>query len=1630
MSDPVNPREHIDHLAEQLADVESDSNLADSTLRDVRAELETLADQIREPAPDDEYADESALLNGLEAVAEIGVEPSTGTREAIEAAQASGRELRQLGSYELLEQIGQGGMGTVYKARHTSLDRVVALKLLPSERLRSPDAVDRFSREMKAIASLQNPHVVAAHDGGEVDGQHFLVMEFVAGIDLGNLSEQTGPLPVGAACELIRQAAEGLEYVHGRGTVHRDIKPPNLMLTAGPTGDPLVKILDLGLARVTGPDSGEDGTAVSELTADGQVMGTMRYMAPEQAADARSVLPAADLYSLGATLYRLLSGQVPFPPDRYRTHANLLTALATQTPPSIATLCNDLPPELVSLTDRLLSRDPSERPATAADVAAELATFARPDELRSLMRSDETAATTAFSPDISDPRAETVMLQATVSLEPPGTGSTPAASTPPHPRPAPASGRRWPVTIAVLLLAGFVGLYASGLIFKVKTPGGTLILECDPALLQGAEIVIDGQQVKLTDPRDGETLTIDVVSDTGELKITKPGFELFAKKFDLTRDGKRISVHLDPTEVATHIPIPTAPVARSPGQATAGATSPGPGSEAGNLDREVVAADCLRREDIDPYELKIAGMGDPEKAPKELVAILGDSRLRHWGAGQFGAVKFHPTKNQILSVAADLTLRVWDIDSGSELSRMDVTQSSAGLVISDDGLFAATTHTQLDFWDLEHQKLISRATTVGDVIALSPDGKKLAAASSSGDGAITVIEVPSRQRVWRIAGHGASVRGIAWSPDGKWIATHGRDGFVRLWNAESGEPQQALTCPASGESCVTFSPDSQLVVVHGTVLDVASGELVKQLDADAGGKPVFSPAGSFLIVGVTVFDTQSWEKLAEYPGVGTIADISPDARLLAFSDAPYGKSAAHIRIIDRETGMELHKPDTHASLWNTLDVSPDGSRLLTTNTDGTIHLWNTATRDVERILQPGQETRDSYLQAVFSPDGHRIACSTGRYVDVFDSATGSRLSTTAVPHGNTVFSVAFSPDGRTMTSICMNRTLNTWSTETGLRLSSKPNVLVGVLDYTPDGEFLLGCTRKSVGRTWVMRTHDSSIAWDADEINVLNRLRVPIHPSGQFVALRRHSDQGATADVIQTVDGNLVRSFQHEGGWLGGMAFSPNGTTLATAHGGKLYFWSLNAALGEEPLQKTITLHEPWGSIHDILYSPEGRHLFTLNGNGTVYVLRLAEGPAVDEATRARFAAPLPPREPDPVYTPAGDWAVEFNGKTTLGTGPYVPLDKSKQFTAESWVRDWTGNVFHTGDQGDPENSIWLHKDWNNGIRLNGGWERENGTVNEEQELWLSNTRSAGWMHLAMVYDGNLQRVFVNGELAGEQSAKRPGEGRRDHGFLIGDLPGLTANRAPGLTRSQMSQLRFSNTARYTEAFTPPTQLESDTATLALYHFNAGNGSVVRDLSPHARDLALKDHTWARMRFTEPEPPLDEILKETEWTPLVDETGKSLVGWEQTDEDGVITEATRDGLKFSGRGPRMVFGVPPLNHVVLRARLQNVPDMIAYLGMRQADDAMLCAELYLGNIRIIEYKSTGPELYASRPLPPLSHGFIELVARVTPTQLSVYINGEFVITHELKVPPGRPFIGVNGYSLFRNVDMAVLPDDE
>ena len=221
----------------------------------------------------------------------------------------------RLGQYVFLERLGEGGTGQVFKARHVHMNRIVALKIIRPELTVDAEVVARFYREIQVISQLNHPNIIHAFDAGPEGNVHTLVMEYVQGTDLAKLVKQSGPLPAGRACDYIRQAAFGLAHAHRKGLIHRDIKPSNLFLSAGTPGakdqGQLIKVLDLGLARL---QRGADGDLTSTLTPVGSVtMGTPDYLAPEQALDFHQVDIRADIYSLGCTLFFLLTGQPPFP---------------------------------------------------------------------------------------------------------------------------------------------------------------------------------------------------------------------------------------------------------------------------------------------------------------------------------------------------------------------------------------------------------------------------------------------------------------------------------------------------------------------------------------------------------------------------------------------------------------------------------------------------------------------------------------------------------------------------------------------------------------------------------------------------------------------------------------------------------------------------------------------------------------------------------------------------------------------------------------------------------------------------------------------------------------------------------------------------------------------------------------------------------------------------------------------------------------------------------------------------------------------------------------------------------------------------------------------------------------------
>lgn len=274
--------------------------------------------------------------------------------------QGKGRGLA-IGRYLVLEKLGQGGMGVVFKARNRESRRVVALKILPPSFARDPDAVHRFRREFEVAAGLSHPNIVAAIDAAEDRGVQFLTMEYVNGHNLDDLVGAVGPLPIKLAINCAIQAATGLAAAHAGGIVHRDIKPANLMLDA--TG--LVRVLDLGLARVISAASPLGRATAGPLTQTGAYLGTVDFMAPEQADDSKRADSRADIYSLACTLYFLLTGQAPFGGD---SALKRLMAHQNQQAPSLHASRSDVPAALEAAYQTMMAKRPDDRPRSMVQV--------------------------------------------------------------------------------------------------------------------------------------------------------------------------------------------------------------------------------------------------------------------------------------------------------------------------------------------------------------------------------------------------------------------------------------------------------------------------------------------------------------------------------------------------------------------------------------------------------------------------------------------------------------------------------------------------------------------------------------------------------------------------------------------------------------------------------------------------------------------------------------------------------------------------------------------------------------------------------------------------------------------------------------------------------------------------------------------------------------------------------------------------------------------------------------------------------------------------------------------------------------------------------------------------------------
>jgi serine/threonine protein kinase len=423
-----------------------------------------------------------------------------------------------LDRYLILDELGAGGMGVVYKALHRKMDRIVALKILPKAAVDTPDKVKRFQREVEAVAKLEHPNIVTAHDAHTSKGIHYLVMSYVDGSDLAAIVRKQGVLSAKRAVNCVAQAARGLAHAHDMGIIHRDIKPGNLLLDK----QDVVHVLDLGLARIDDLGIESDKEVSDDLTHPGMVMGTIAYLAPEQALDTHSADARSDIYSLGCTLFYLLTGEAPYPRE---TVMKTLLAHREEAIPDLSSKRVEVPKELNAIFQKMVSKSPEDRFQNMGEVMTALETLEVPDDL-GVHQMPQAVPTFQDTDKFQETSIEIITTPAQTRRKPPAKSNLPVI----------AGG----ILAFVILLAG--------LIIKLQTPAGTLILEMEQPELAGAVVMIDGKEKVTIKTGDGdEMIEIKPDSEKHVLVVTHPDFEKFTKKFEFkTADDQTIKVWLEP----------------------------------------------------------------------------------------------------------------------------------------------------------------------------------------------------------------------------------------------------------------------------------------------------------------------------------------------------------------------------------------------------------------------------------------------------------------------------------------------------------------------------------------------------------------------------------------------------------------------------------------------------------------------------------------------------------------------------------------------------------------------------------------------------------------------------------------------------------------------------------------------------------------------------------------------------------------------------------------------------------------------------------------------------------------------------------------------------------------------------
>jgi WD40 repeat protein/predicted Ser/Thr protein kinase len=1039
-------------------------------------------------------------------------------------------ELADHPRYRVLRVLGHGGMGAVYQAEHRLMQRTVAIKVIRADLVARPGTVERFQREVRAAAQLTHPNIVIAYDAEQAGAAHFLVMEYVEGVNLAQHVREHGPLPVPQACIYIRQAALGLQHAFTKRMVHRDIKPQNLLLT--PQG--WVKILDFGLARFVSEAAALAEGEAPGLTRSGTMMGTPDYMAPEQANDPHTADSRADLYSLGCTLFFLLTGEPPFP------KGTLVQRLANHQhtpPPGLTLRRSDVPPELAAVVERLLAKDPAQRYQTPAEVAQALVPFIR----------------------VGSP----------VPVAIPVTSAQGAGKRP----------RRWPWAVAAAVLG--LGLFL-GVMLRIGTDKGEIVLETED---ENVEVIVkqNGKLVTILDKKTNQKVDLHHGQYVAEVGKGGDGVVIESDRYTIKR-GQQTIVRVR-RETARSQPV---------------------------ADSAAGPADNLKRDQIPPYELAVAGKGDANLAPPELVAIFGDSRMKHWN--RVFSVAFSPDGKTVASGSGDHTVKLWAFPSGDELHTLSGHAADVETVaFSPDGktLACASGDKTVKLWDvstgIQRLSLIGHSGVVTH-LAYSPDGKQLASASVSlNDATVKLWDTSTGDCVWTSPKHSQGTGAVAFSPDGSLLVSGSGTGIIQVWQPHTGKLLQTLKeHQGAVHIALTFHPQGKVLVSGSTdhrvkLWDTSTWKVLHTITdhPDGGWAVAFSRDGKTLATAshdgtVILWDETGKQELCRFTGhrIETLRGLgfSPDGKTLAL-----GGSDSTIKFWDLFADRPRRLAADNMHIVYGVAVSPDGRWLASAGYDYKVRLWDLASGKLQEVIE---ESTTGVTDVRFSPDGKWLAWAPGLPEVRYSNLDGRREIRKLRGHSDAVTRVKFSRDSRTLIASGWANTAKLWDVVTGQELSTlqgHTSIITG-LAFSPDGKTVATGSDDKTIKLWDVASGNEQRTLTGHSSGVLD---LAFRPDSRVLASVASDGTARLWDVSSGKERNIMPVGT---AMVVALALSPDGHTLATASwDGKVRLW--DAFTGEPG--RTLTLGPHGGIIEAIAFTPDGRHLVTGNYNGTINVLRL-----------------------------------------------------------------------------------------------------------------------------------------------------------------------------------------------------------------------------------------------------------------------------------------------------------------------------------------------------------------------------------------------------------------------------------------